>query len=110
MTGGCGKQQPLAHLQKAVIKVSLVVILIIADLHQATKLSLLSACDSFGVGGKGKEECPSAITVIAVKKESTCCVPWWAGADRAHATLSGMVLVQDDGESVVVAGIISLWA
>lgn len=44
-----------------------------------------------------EEEGLSARTVIQAKKEWTGCVPHWAGANRAHATLNGTVLVQGAG-------------
>lgn len=49
------------------------------------------------------------MTVMEAKKECTGCVPCWAGANRAHATLSGTVLVQDGGETGLEGAKIGLW-
>lgn len=56
-----------------------------------------------------EEEGLSARTVIQAKKEWTGCVPRWAGANRAHATLSGTVLVQGGGKTGLGAAKIGLW-
>lgn len=48
------------------------------------------------------------MTVIEAKKECSGCVSCWAGANRAHATLSGTVLVQVGGETGLGAAKIGL--
>lgn len=65
VTGRCGEQQPLSHLQKALIKVLLVVVPIIAELHRQTNYHCFQNVIPCG-GGRGKEEVLLAITVIAV--------------------------------------------
>lgn len=107
-TRGWGKQQPLPPLQKAIIKVSLAVIPIITELHQQPDYRCFQ-CVIPGVGSVREEEGLSAMAVIEAKKECAGCVPCWAGANGAHATLSGTVLVRDGGETGFGAAKIGLW-
>lgn len=49
------------------------------------------------------------MTMMEAKKECCGCVPCWAGANRAHATLSDTVSVQDGGEAGLGAAKIGQW-
>lgn len=90
MTAGCCKQQCLPHLQKGIIKVSVIMIPIIAKLQQQLNYHCFQHVIFWGYGLEGRHGL-SAIVLIAAKKENTCCVPQMVEVDKA-ALLSGMTL------------------